>query len=234
MLSVAVVHPGGHYPVRVLEYLQTRSGARVTSLPVPANLPLDLDEDEAAAMLPPEVAAAEVVIALDLHPGLLAELPYAMGKGAGQALLAPREDPGWVRPGLMNQVTRGCARFGIENAFPKPFCALEPRTPIITQFAEEYGVGRHRLQVRCEDGLIAAAECLTGSACGLTEWVAQQLVGQPCDDTLARTAVELLHFRPCLATMVLDAETGDTVMHRAIAIMEAAGREALDALEVRQ
>ena len=61
MLSVAVVHPGGHYPVRMLEYLQARPGARVTGLQVPADLPLDFDEDESAAMVPPLVSRATLV-----------------------------------------------------------------------------------------------------------------------------------------------------------------------------
>jgi len=130
-------------------------------------------------------------------------------------------------------VTRACARFGIENAFPKPFCELEPRTPVIAQFCEEYRVGRHEFRIECEAGVITAATCAKGSACGLTAWVVEQLVGQPCDDTLPRTVAELLHLRPCLASMALDTESGDTVMHHSIAIMEQAGRDALEALEVR-
>lgn len=231
MLRVAIVHSGGHYVERVREYLQSRPGADVKAYQVPANLPLMMDEEEAAALIPAAVAEAEVVIAVHLHHALLLELPYVMGRGQGQALLAPREEPDWVRPGQMREVTKGCGRFGLENAFPKPFCALAPKTPVIAQFSAEYAVGRHGFQIECADGHIAAVHCPTGSACGLTQWVAEELVGRPCDTALPRVVVELLHLRPCLASMALDDETGDTIMHEAIHIMEQAGREALAGLE---
>jgi hypothetical protein len=231
MLRVAIVHSGGHYVERVREHLEARSGADVRAYQVTPNLPLMLDEEEAAALIPAAVAEAEVVIAVHLHHALLLELPYVMNKGHGQALLAPREDPDWVRPGQMREVTKACGRFGIESAFPKPFCILEPKTPVIAQFAADYGVGRHRFAIECADGHIAAVLCPTGSACGLTQWVAEELIGQPCDAALPRVVVELLHLRPCLASMALDDETGDTIMHEAMHIMEQAGHEALAGVE---
>ncbi len=233
MPRVAIVHSGGHYVQRVREYLQARAGADVTAYQVPSNLPLMMDEEEAAALIPAAVAEAEVVIAVALHHALLLELPYLMSKGRGQALIVPREEPGWVRPGQIREVTRACGRFGIESAFPKPFCALRPKTPVITRFATAYGVGRHYFEIECTDGHITAVRCPTGSACGLTEWVAEELVGQPCDGALPRVVVELLHLRPCLASMALDDETGDTIMHEAIHIMEQAGRDALEGVEAQ-
>lgn len=227
MLRVAIVHTGGAYVERVREYLQSVPGADVVAYQAPSDLPLMMDEEDAAALIPAAVAEAEVVIAVHLHYALLLELPYVMGKGRGKALLAPREEPGWIRPGQMREVTKACARFGIESAFPKPFCELAPRTPVITQFSEEYQVGRHKFEVECAGGVVTAVHCPTGSACGLTDWVAEQLVGRPCDDTLPRAAVELLHLRPCLASQALDDETGDTIMHAAIHIMDEAATDAL-------
>jgi hypothetical protein len=232
MLSVAVVHSGGAYALRVREYLESRPGAQVAAFEVPSDLPLMMDEEDAAALIPAAVAEAEIVIAIHLHHALLLELPYVMGQGRGRALIAPREEPDWVRPGQMREVTKGCARFGLENAFPKPFCAFAPVSPVLKQFGEEYQVGRHQFRVRCRDGVVIGAECATGSGCGLTEWVVEELVGRPCDDTLPRAVVELLHLRPCLASMALDEETGDTIMHHSIAIMDEAGREALESVEV--
>lgn len=232
MLSVAVVHSGGAYATRVREYLESRPGARVTAFEVPANLPLMMDEAEAAEIIPADVREAEVVIAIHLHHALLLELPYVMGKGNGKALIVPREAPDWVRQGQMREVTKGCGRFGIENAFPKPFCAFAPLSPLLKQFGDEYQVGRHQFHVRCQDGRVVSASCATGSACGLTDWVVEELVGRPCDGTLPRAVVELLHLRPCLASMALDDETGDTVMHQSIAIMDEAGQEAFESVEV--
>ena len=234
MLRVAILHTGGAYPRRVKEYLESFPEAPIAAYELPADLPLMLDEEEAADMLPTEAGQAEVVIAIQLPSALLSELPFMMGKGTVRALLVPREAPSWVRPGLMNQVTRSCARFGSENAFPKPFCSLEPMTPLISQFCEEYRVGRHHFSVECRDGVINSAACVTSSACGLTQWVVDQLVGRPCDDTLVHTVAELLHLRPCLASMAMDDEEGDTIMHHSIALMEQAARNALEPVEALQ
>lgn len=233
MLSVAVLHSGGAYQRRVKEYLESFPGAAVTAYQLPADVPLMLEEEEAAIFLPTDAAHASVVIAIQLPSALLAEVPFMMGKGVARALLVPREAPSWVRPGLMNQVTRSCARFGIENAFPKPFCALEPMTPLITQFCDEYMLGKPHISLESRDGLIDRATCLTSSACGLTSWVAEQLVGQPCNETLVRTVAELLHLRPCLASMAMDDEEGDTIMHHSIALMEQAARDALEPQEAK-
>jgi hypothetical protein len=234
MLSVAIVHTGGAYATRVQEYLASRPGAQVTAFAVPANLPAMLDEEDAAALIPAAVAEAEVVIALHLHYALLLELPHVMGKGRGQALIVPREEPDWVRPGQMREITKGCARYGLENAFPKPFCAFAPLSPVLKQFGDEYQAGQHQFHVRCQDDTVVSASCRMGSACGLTEWVVEELIGRRCDETLTRAAVELLHLRPCLASMALDDETGDTIMHKSIAIMEQAGEAALESVEVVQ
>lgn len=233
MLSVAILHSGGAYPKRVQEYLESFPGARVAAYQLPADVPLMLEEDEAAMFLPTEAGQADVVIAIQLPAPLLSELPFMMGKGRVRALLVPREAPSWVRPGLMNQVTRACARFAIENAFPKPFCGLEPMTPLISQFCEQYRVGRHSFSIGCRDGVIDRATGVTSSACGLTQWVAEQLPGQPCDATLVRTVAELLHLRPCLASMAMDDEEGDTIMHHSIALMEQAARDALEPQAVK-
>lgn len=225
--KVAIVHSGVPYAERVEEYLRAHPGARVEAFVVPADVPVFVDEEEAAALLPPAIASAEIVIAIALPYVLLRELPYVMGRGHGRALIAPREEPQWIRPGQMREVTRACGRFGLENAFPKPFCALQPHTPVLRQFCADYKVGQHAIVLECIDGVISAAHCPTSSACGLTAWAAEQLVGRPCDETIPRALVELLHVRPCLASMALDEELGDTIMHEAIRLIEAAGLQAL-------
>ncbi|MBC7286710.1 MAG: hypothetical protein H5T86_01450 [Armatimonadetes bacterium] len=233
MLSVAVLHSGGAYPERVIEYLSGQPGADVRSYVLPVDLPLIVDD--AGEFLPSEVAAAQVVIAINIHLNLLAELPYTMGEGDGEgkALLVPREDPLWVRPGLMSQVTRACARFGIETAFPKPFCELEPLTPAIAAFCEQYRAGRPRIAIDCAGGEIIASRCLRSSPCGLTAWVVEQIGGAPCDASLLQRLADLLHHRPCFASMAPDPELGDTIMHKSMRIIQSAGREALEAVGVR-
>ncbi|MCX7597580.1 MAG: DUF166 family protein, partial [Armatimonadetes bacterium] len=170
---------------------------------------------------------ADVVIAVHIHQDLLVELPELMARNGGRALIVPIEDPGWARPGLVRQVSELCRARGIECEFPKPFCALTPQTPVIKQFSEEYAVGRPRLTMTQLDGVVVEVECLRGSPCGLTAWVAGKLVGtRTADETLA-SVHSLQAAYPCLASMNMDPAYGDTLMHLAVGLLYEAVQEAV-------
>lgn len=227
---VLVVHSGGLYAERVIAYLSTRGPVAARQLP--RDLPMIIDDPE--EYFPPDLggdAAApgpSVVIAINLHQDLLLEIPHRV-KDTARALIAPREDASWVKPGLQRQLAQACAGYGIETAFPKPFCALDPEasTPAIRAFCEAYGVGLPRFRFTVENGLIAAVEVLQAAPCSLTAFLAEKLVGLPADETLPERAGYLHHAYPCLATMTLDPETGDTVMHQSLAIVRKSAEEAV-------
>ncbi len=223
-LRVEMFHVGGRYPQLLAEHLSRTGGVPVVSHALPAAMPLIVDDPE--DFLPPDIGGGEIVIAVNLHQDLLVDLPKLLGPRGARALIAPIESPEWIRPGLIHQVTNECSKVGVESAFPKPFCALDPKTPVLQQFGEEYGVGRPEMRVEVQDGKVRRAMVPKGSPCGLTHWVAERLVGHPADDSLEVEAAKLLHLRPCLATMVLDPALGDTIMHESIRLMEAAARRA--------
>ncbi|MBM3499502.1 MAG: hypothetical protein FJX74_12620 [Armatimonadetes bacterium] len=228
-LRIELYHIGGRYPQLLAEHLSEAGGTPVREHRLPATLPMIVDDPE--EFLPEDVGGAEIVIAVNLHQDILVDLPKLLGPRGARALIAPIESPEWVRPGQVHQVTGECSKVGMESAFPKPFCALEPKTPVLQQFCEEYGVGRPQLRLQVQDGRVIGATVPQGSPCGLTHWVAERLIGRPADETLEPKAAELLHLRPCLATMVLDPALGDTVMHESIRLMEAAARQALATAE---
>ncbi len=116
----------------------------------------------------------------------------------------------------------------MESAFPKPFCSLVPNTPVIQQFCDEFLVGAPILQLTISQGEVAAVEMVRGSPCGLTLFVAQKLVGLPADEALPEKAGQLHHAYPCLASMALDPETGDTIMHKSLFLLRDAVKAALD------
>ena len=224
-LHVELFHVGGRYPQLLAEHLLRMSGLPVVQHVLPASMPLIVDDP--ADFLPEDIGGPEIAIAVNLHQDILVDLPKLLGPKGAQALIAPIESPEWIRPGLVHQVTNECSKFGMESAFPKPFCALEARTPVLRRFCEEYHIGRPEFAIEVQDGRVVAAQVVKGSPCGLTHWVAERLAGQPADDSLEPKAAELLHLRPCLASMVLDPALGDTVMHESIRLMEAAARQAL-------
>jgi hypothetical protein len=221
-VHVEVIHSGGHYVDRLLAYLKSTSPEAVSAHQVPAALPPMLDDP--AEFLPPGSGQADVIIAVNLHPELLVEVA---AQAAGRALIAPIEDPSWVRPGLQRQVTQVCSRRGIETAFPKPFCALVPSTPAIAEFCAQFRAGRTEITLTISDGRVAAVEVLRGAPCGLTAFLAQKLIGLPADDSLPERAGILHHTYPCLATMNPDPATGDTVMHASLHLVRTCVAEAL-------
>lgn len=224
-LAIEIFHVGGRYPQLLSAHLSKSGGGHVREHLLPANLPMIVDDPE--EFLPGDIGGSEIVIAVNLHQDILVDLPRLLGPRGARALIAPIESPEWIRPGLAHQATTECSKFGMESAFPRPFCSLEPITPVIRQFCEEYQVGRPELAIEVQRGTVIKATVCRGSPCGLTHWVAERLVGEAADETLIAKAAELLHLRPCLASMVLDPTLGDTVMHESIRLIEAAAREAL-------
>jgi hypothetical protein len=231
MLTVDLLHTGGRYPEVVLEFLRAQGDGVRGVCQVPPNLPLIIDDPE--EVLPDDVGGSDVVIALGVHQDVLAGLPEVMAQRGGRALIGAIEDPGWIRPGLLNQVAHSCQDRGMESAFPKPLCALEPHTPLLKQFGEEYSIGKPRFRFVVEDGVVVEAEALRGSPCGLTHWAAEQLIGCPADERLVERAKVLHHTRPCFASMALDPVHGETVMHLSVDLIQYAAAEALRHAEVR-
>ena len=225
-MRVEIVHAGGRFFERVLGHLSKMSPGNVDAYQLPRSLPPVLDD--AAEYLPAELGAGDVIIAINIHPELLLEIPNMVGGGSVKALIAPIEDPNWIKPGLQRQVTQACAANDMESAFPKPFCSLVPITPVIEQFCEEFGVGVPTFRFQLQDGKVAAVEVLGGAPCGVTDFVAEKLVGLPADDSLPEKAGQLHHAYPCLSSMVLDPATGDTIMHAALYLLRDRVKQALE------
>lgn len=222
-LSVTILHSGGHYPELVEEYL-SREGGPVTSAQVRVD---DFEAiDSAASVLPSGFDQAEVLIAIALPDGILAALPPLLADTPCRALLVPVEDPSWVRPGLERQLQGLCRSAGLECAVPMPFCSLTGTGDVISRFCEQYRAGRPRVELELSDDVVTEVRCLRSTPCGLTLWLAEQIGGTPVDKLLER-AQTLHHARPCMASMALVRDLGDTLMHVSLDILKRAFSSAL-------
>lgn len=248
-IRVELFHSGGRYPELVQENLEAQfmvsapfarpalseaegsgeaepcPGGVVASHQLPSQLPMIIDEPR--EFLPSDIAGAEVAITIGLHPDLLLEIPYLVGPAGSKALIAPIEDPTWIKPGLQRQVTRACSKYDMESAFPKPFCSLEPQTPIISQFCEQFRVGRPQLRVQVEDGVITEVEFERHSPCGLTVRAEPALVGMRIGAPGEDPVVAVHHLGPCLASMAMDPEIGNTIMHKSEHLLREAVHKAI-------
>jgi hypothetical protein len=231
-MRIELLHIGGLYAERVVATLESKAPGSVAAYQVQSKLPLMVDD--AAEFLPPALGQAEIIIAINLHQDLLVEIPYVVKGKATKALIAPIEATSWIRPGLQRQVTAACAEAGIESAFPRPFCALEPISPVIAEFCRLYNVGRPELIITLKAGNISDVKCERGSPCGLTDYVAKHLIGKPLASDIVKDAGVMHHAYPCLASMALLEETGDTLMHHSVFLLKDAVAEALKKAEEEQ
>lgn len=201
----------------------------IFKLPAPSLLPVVI-EDSMRAYLPKELPEAGIAILSELHPDLLLELPPLLKDSSEiKAIIVPQESPARIP---RRQIEEACARAGIEIAFPKPFCDLQPRAdqPLITRFTDEFKIGRPKVSVEVDkSGTIHHVDVLRSAPCGSTWFVAQQLARVDVRNTreLHEQISAAHHSYPCTASMEQDPEIGDTILHKAGYIIRTAIEEGI-------
>ncbi len=187
-------------------------------LPDPSNLPAFMDNPE--DYMPRKLPKADICLASGLHKDLLLELPQHLQEAGIKALIAPIEDWQDLPTGVRKQVEGKCREFGLECAFPKPFCTLEPEKdkPIIARFIEETRVGRPVLEISTttigRDEVIEYVAVRRSAPCGSTWYIARKLAGVSIKQDILYDAIAKAHHSfPCTATMVTDPETKEPLLH---------------------
>jgi hypothetical protein len=170
--------------------------------------------------MPKKIPKADLCITSGLHKDLLLELPKHMRKFSIKGLIVPIEDFNEVPSGLRKQVAENCRELGLETAFPKPFCSLEhaEERPIISRFVTEFKVGRPLLEIatteRGRREYIDAAIVRRSAPCGSTWYVAKKLAGVETKKEILYDAVAKAHHTyPCTATMNVDPEAKEPILH---------------------
>lgn len=184
----------------------------------PSKLPAFVDSPE--KYMPKKIPKADLCIASGLHKDLLLELPNRLREYGVQGLIVPVEDFAEVPSGLRKQVEEKCCELGLENAFPKPFCSLEPTDdkPIISRLVTELKVGRPLLEIsigkRGKREFVASTVVRRSAPCGSTWYVAKKLVGVETTKEILYDAIAKAHHSyPCTATMSVDPEAKEPILH---------------------
>jgi hypothetical protein len=199
-------------------YSFVRNVRAAIQLPNPSELPAFIDNPE--EYMPRKLPKADICLASGLHKDLLLELPQHLKNAGIKALIAPIEDWQEVPRGIKQQMEAKCRELGLECAFPKPFCTLEPEKdkPTIARFSEETKVGRPLLEISTmeigKDEVIEYAAVRRSAPCGSTWYVARKLAGVSTkQDVLYDAIAKAHHSYPCTATMVTDPETKEPILH---------------------
>jgi hypothetical protein len=219
-------------------YSHVRNVRAAFELPSPSDLPAFIDFPE--EHMPKNIPRADLCVASGLHKDLLLELPNHLKKAGFKGLIVPIEDFVDVPSGLVKQVEEKCRELGLESAFPKPFCSLKPSksTPAISRFITELNVGRPSLEISTDNKsgheLIDSAIVRRSAPCGSTWYVARKLIGtETKTDTLHDAVAKAHHSYPCTATMGVDPETKEPILHMGGYIIREEVEKALKTAKVR-
>ncbi|MEM2816062.1 MAG: DUF166 family protein [Candidatus Bathyarchaeia archaeon] len=201
-------------------------------LPNPAKLPAFIEKPE--DYLPLKIPRADICIASGLHKDILLELPIHLNAYGVKGLIVPIEDFNEVPAGLRRQVEERCAELGLECAFPKPFCSLKPSTdkPLTSRLVLELGIGRPELEIIVSERggveFIESATVRRSAPCGSTWYVARKLRSVETRREMLYDAIAKAHHSyPCTATMSVDPEVKEPILHIGGYIIREAVEEAL-------
>ena len=189
----------------------------------PSVLPpvIDYPEDFLPDTLPP----ADLILSFGEHPGVAELLPGIVRITGARAVIAAVDSEAWLPRGLARQLRGWLQDMGVACVTPKPLCSLtethysigrgqriEYHDPLIAEFARHFGQPDLRITVDPDSRLITSAEVLRDTVCGCARYVAERLVGVSADDAEEKAGL-LHHHYPCLASMGIDSDYGDTLMH---------------------
>jgi hypothetical protein len=180
--------------------------------------------------LPTRIPNCDLLLAIGIHPDLLAELPSLAERAKARAVIVPIENRKWCPPRLRRDLQTRLEEMGVQSAFPKPFCELEVNgAGVIHQFIDRFRVGKPSLEITVKDDMITNVKVLRSAPCGSTWYVAQQLRWHKIQDmpSLERIVSNAHHGYPCTASMDTDPELGDTILHRSGYIIRNIVKDAL-------
>jgi len=191
-----------------------RFGDRIAGvIAFPAVLPYVLERP--AERVPENIPRHDVLIAIHIHEQILIECLKRCREWGTRGVIMPLEETGWVSGSARAEAQKICEAQGVEIAFPKPFCSLNPpEGSLLGEFRKTFHIGYPDVELRVEDNRIAEANVQVSAPCGATYYIARWLKGKSLDDDLKYEVVaKRLHSYPCTAGMDWDEELDDTVLH---------------------
>ncbi len=201
-----------HYGQRILDHVKEQAPPHweVESLNLPPGLPQLIDDP--APYLPEDFPEVDAVLFLSESPNAPQLAADIVKRCRARGLIAPVDNGEWMPPGQIYQLKKRLDQWGAEYSFPRPFCSLEEEDkPAVDEFAREFG--RPSVEIRTEDEeTVTEVIVRRGSPCGCTDFVADNLEGEPLEEAVEKAGLYHHHY-PCLASMEREKDLDDTLMH---------------------
>jgi len=215
------------------EHLKSYANILFFYVKVGENIPDFIEEPE--QFLPKNIPQVDFLLVIGIHQDLLSGLPEYLKDKDIKAVIIPIEDPKWVPAGLQVQVLEEFEKYGIQAAFPKPFCSLNKELDehntvgfnittnynFIEEFIDYFKVGKPIVSfLLSKDGEYIEDTCVLQSApCGSTFFIIQQLKfkyfknGKSGELSLNERISKAHHSYPCNASMDQDSILKDSILH---------------------
>jgi hypothetical protein len=195
----------------------------ITQWRAPVFFPVVIDYPE--DFIPAELPPADLILSFAEHKSVAELIPDIAKKTGAQAVIAAIDNENCLPRGLARQLRGWLAQMNVACATPKPLCSLTEtdfwvtrrekcayNSPLISEFAHYFGKPQFSIIVNPKNRTIASVEVIRDTVCGCGRYVAQKLVGVQVDEAEYEAGMAHHHF-PCLASMGIDIDFNDTLMH---------------------
>jgi hypothetical protein len=221
ILAIISGEYGQRHVANVREHGPSHWEIEVWQAPLQFPLIIDYPED----YLPKSLPTADLILSFGEHRGVAELLPEIAQMSGAQAVIAAIDNEAWLPRGLARQLRGWLEKMDVAVVTPKPLCSLTESDygvtrrqrikydhPLIAEFARHFGQPQLILTVDPQTRCITQAQVQRDAVCGCARHVAEGLVGVSADDAEEKAGLLHHHF-PCLASMGIDADFGDTLMH---------------------
>ncbi|NIA20447.1 MAG: hypothetical protein GWP05_00410 [Anaerolineaceae bacterium] len=171
--------------------------------------------EKPAEYVPRELPPHDILLAINIHEQILAEMVRACARQGTRGVVVPLEATNWISRSARQEVIAICRDGGLEVAFPKPFCNFDPPGgSLLAEFQSQFHIGHPKVDLEVEGGIIKRAQVAVSAACGATYYVARWLVGETVDEDLKYRVISMrMHSYPCTASMKWDRDLDDSPLH---------------------
>jgi len=195
----------------------------VTQWRAPVFFPLVIDYPE--DFIPSELPPSDLIISFAEHKAVAELIPDIAKLTGAKAVIAAIDNENCLPRGLARQLRGWLEQMNVACATPKPLCSLTEvdfmvtrrerlkyNSPQIAEFARFFGKPEFSIMVNPKNRTITCVEVKRDTVCGCARYVAEKLIGISVDQAEYEAGMAHHHF-PCLASMGIDIDFGDTLMH---------------------
>jgi hypothetical protein len=195
----------------------------ITQWRAPVFFPVVIDYPE--DFIPSELPPADLILSFAEHKSVAELIPDIAKKTGARAVIAAIDNENCLPRGLARQLRGWLEQMNVACATPKPLCSLTEtdfwvtrreklshNSPLIAEFARYFGMPEFSITVDAKTREITTIEVKRDTVCGCARYVAQQLIGVSVDEAEYQAGLAHHHF-PCLASMGIDIDFNDTLMH---------------------